>query len=78
MITTISRWGNSLGIRIPKGALDDVQLREGDVVDVVSRDGAIVLLPRNDEASLDELIALITPDNLHAEQLSTVVGAERW
>ena len=29
MTATISRWGNSLGIRLPKSALQDGHLREG-------------------------------------------------
>lgn len=44
--TTISAWGNSDGIRIPKSILRAVGLRTGDQVNVrASRTGAIEISP---------------------------------
>lgn len=34
MTVTISRWGNSLAVRLPKGALEAAGLREGDVLEI--------------------------------------------
>ena len=31
MAVTVSRWGNSLGIRLPKETLERAHLREGDL-----------------------------------------------
>ncbi len=37
----VARWGNSLALRIPKGVIDQLGLKEGDQVEVrVAPDGA--------------------------------------
>ena len=78
MTVTISRWGNSLAVRIPNDALDRADLHEGDLLDVVTENGSIVLMPQGAPPSLDELISRITPENVHSEVFDTVVGAEAW
>lgn len=79
MVATISKWGNSLALRIPKDALDEAHLQEGDVVEIVAHDdGRIELVPRRGEPTLDDLLDMITPENLHAEQFGILAGAELW
>ena len=78
MQTTVSRWGNSLGIRIPRGLAHDAGLTDGTPVDLRIEDGRIVLEPVA-SVSLDELLSRITPQNRHGEQLSDEpVGREVW
>lgn len=77
MTATISRWGNSLGIRIPKAALEEAHLTEGDRVTVVCQDGNLVLIKATRQ-SLDELVGLITDENRHGEAFPTLEGRERW
>ncbi len=77
MTVTIARWGNSLGVRIPKSVLQTAHLSEGDRVDVEGRDGE-VLVKRRANVSLRELLDQITSDNLHGEQFAELVGNERW
>lgn len=75
---TISRWGNSLAVRIPKEALDRAGLREGDALSVLTENGRIVLTPQTAAPSLDELVARITPENLHEQIFENIVGRETW
>lgn len=75
---TLARWGNSLAVRIPKDALDAIDLHEGDLLDIVSERGNLVLTPQTPALSLDELIAAITPENVHAAAFDTLAGAETW
>ena len=42
---TISKWGNSQGIRIPKKYLDQLGLNVGEKVDIKIEDGKIVIIP---------------------------------
>ncbi len=42
---TISKWGNSQGIRIPKKYLDQLGLKIGEKVDIKIEDGKIVIIP---------------------------------
>jgi antitoxin MazE len=64
----VSRWGNSLGVRIPKDIANRIGLAEGVVVEIEERDGQVVIsrtLPRL-RYSLEELLAGVTPAEAHA------------
>lgn len=43
MLTTISKWGNSLGVRIPKAVLNASGLKEMDDVSVSVEDNRIII-----------------------------------
>jgi antitoxin MazE len=43
MRSTIAKWGNSQGVRLPKQLLDSVNLSSNDIVDIVAQDGNIVI-----------------------------------
>jgi antitoxin MazE len=78
-ITQISRWGNSLGLRLPKSIAREAQVDEGDTVDVSVRNGAIVIRPSRPTYSLRQLVARITPRNRHDEtDWGGPVGDETW
>ena len=77
--TQIARWGNSLGLRLPKSVALEVRVDEGDTVDVSVKNGAIVIRPSRRTYSLDQLVARITPRNRHGETgWGTPVGHEPW
>ncbi len=79
MTTQIAKWGNSLGLRLPKSVALEAQIDEGDSVDVSVQDGAIVIRPSRPTYTLDQLVARITPRNRHAESdWGTPVGREVW
>jgi antitoxin MazE len=75
---TISKWGNSLAVRLPKDALDQADLHEGDLLEVSTEGQTITLTLRDAPPSLDELVARITPENRHGEVFGTLSGAEIW
>jgi antitoxin MazE len=77
--TQISKWGNSLGLRLPKSVAREAEVGEGDTVDVSVRNGAIVIRPSRPVYSLDQLVGKITPRNRHGESdWSAPVGHEAW
>ncbi len=79
MRAKIARWGNSLGLRIPKQIAKDVGLDEGSDVDVRVSGQKLVLAPARREYSLKELVAGITPRNRHRETgWGPPVGHESW
>ena len=43
MQTTIVRWGNSRGVRLPKTLLETASLAENDKVDVIAENGQIII-----------------------------------
>lgn len=80
MVAKVSKWGNSLAIRLPQHLAQQTHLTEGVEVDLVVIDGNLVIKPRTPEpCPLDELVSAITSDNLHGEVDSGMaVGNEVW
>ena len=68
MRTKIQRWGNSLGLRIPKLLANEARLDLGTKVDLEVRGGRLVIRPVVEEGfNLEELLADVKPENLHGE-----------
>jgi antitoxin MazE len=78
--TTVSKWGNSLAIRIPQAIAKQASLNEGDYVALaLDNDGAIVLRPTRRKYELSELVSRITPKNRHREtDWGKPRGEESW
>ena len=78
-VTQLAKWGNSLGLRLPKAVALEAQVGEGDTVDVSVKDGVIVVRPNRPTYSLKQLVTRITPRNRHGESdWGTPVGNEVW
>jgi antitoxin MazE len=80
MVAIVAKWGNSLAIRIPQNLAKEIQLIEGDEVDLAVVEGKIIIKPRSRKRYfLDELVNGITPENLHTEvDTGMAVGNEAW
>ena len=65
--TQIAKWGNSLGVRLPKSVALEADIDAGDAVDVSVENGAIVIRPSRPTYSLEELVGRITSRNRHGE-----------
>jgi antitoxin MazE len=78
MQTRVQKWGNSLGVRIPRGLADEVGLGAGTEVSLTAKDGELVLRPSlPSRLRLADLLAGITPDNIHASvDTGDAVGSE--
>ena len=78
--TRIKKWGNSYGIRIPKEQLEKLGIQPDDMVEIRSESGHLTVTPvQKPEYTLDELLAQMTPENLHdAVQTGKATGAEVW
>lgn len=67
MTTTIQKWGNSLGVRIPKEAAREVDIREGSIVSFSVEGGALVVRhPKKPEYTLDGLLKNFDKKTQHA------------
>lgn len=80
MLTRVRKWGNSLGLRIPKSFAEEVSVEEGSTVDISVADGQLVVRavrPRTYE--LHDLLAEVSDDNLHGEVATGEPrGRESW
>jgi antitoxin MazE len=82
MVTKIQKWGNSQGLRLAKQILEDAHISVGDDVDVIIRDGLIIVSPARrvrGKRSLQELVSQI-PKDYKAEEMDwgEPVGREAW
>lgn len=80
MQTKIQRWGNSLGLRIPRSFAEEAGVAAGSFVDLSLRGGDLVVKPaRRRTYRLKDLLAKITARNLHGEvETGGPVGREVW
>jgi len=80
MRTKVQKWGNSLALRIPKALALDAQIENNSIVEISLREGEIIITPvPHQQWSLDELLAAVTSDNIHAEiDTGEAVGKEVW
>ena len=80
MIARIRKWGNSLGVRIPKNIAQDARIEEGSSVELSVEEGRLIIAPRNKRKyALKDLVDKITPENMHGEtDWGPAVGKEAW
>jgi len=77
MQVQITKWGNSLGIRIPKWAAEKAGLAEGVPVILEIENDTIII--RKKKYDLKTLLSQITPQNTHSEvDTGCSVGKELW
>ena len=77
--TSLAKWGTSAAVRLPKSVLDAAGLKPGDHLSIEVRDRMIVIQPVADKPTLEDLLAGITPENLHAAtDWGGPAGKEEW
>ena len=67
--STISQWGNSLAIRLPQALPPELALERGVQVELrIENEGfRVTILSMPKKFTLDELLAGVTPENVHSE-----------
>lgn len=80
MVTKLQKWGNSIGVRIPRSIAQDLGVCEGTAVDLKVENGKLLVTPLARPAyRLDELLAGITAANRHDDwDTGKPVGPEAW
>ena len=78
MVTTVKKWGNSQGIRLPKHVLDSVDIKCGDDI-VIEVDNKTITLRKATVKKIDALFADYDGDYV-PEKLTwdAPVGHEVW
>ncbi|HEY7120858.1 MAG TPA: AbrB/MazE/SpoVT family DNA-binding domain-containing protein [Tepidisphaeraceae bacterium] len=70
MATTVQKWGNSLGVRIPKAVAEQARLTEGAQVEFDTTGGVLTIRPtraRRRKYKLADLLAKMKPRHRHGE-----------
>jgi len=78
--TTVKKWGNSNAIRLPSATLNRLNINENDELQIVTRDNEIVLIPKKQINSIDELFENYTSDYFGVPELDwgDHAGTEVW
>jgi antitoxin MazE len=80
MQTKIQKWGNSLGLRIPKSFAAEAQVEDGSTVDLSVENGRLLVRPlRARKYALAQLLKQVNARNVHGEVATGVPrGREAW
>ncbi len=78
MQTRVQKWGNSLGVRIPRGLAEEVGLGAGTEVSLTAKDGELVVKPALPaRLILSDLLSGVSESNIHSfVDTGSAVGAE--
>jgi antitoxin MazE len=80
LVTRIQKWGNSLGLRIPKSFAEQAGVEAGSEVDLSLEDGELIVRPKRlPKFVLRDLLRGVTARNVHREVVTgEPVGREVW
>jgi len=78
---TLTKWGNSIGTRIPSNALAVAGFSLGDEVEIEAKKGVLVIKQAMPEYTLDALLSGVTPEMVELNDddklwLGSAVGSE--
>lgn len=77
MQSHVTKWGNSLGIRIPLSLAKEIGLAEGTQVDIRLDNDRIIICRK--KYTLEALLSQVSPKNIHDEvDTGPSVGREAW
>ena len=77
MQTTVSKWGNSLALRLPRHVAEEVKLVEGSTVSVEIEDGSLRVTPTRKHFKLSELLEG-EPSKSQEHDWGKPLGDEAW
>ncbi len=81
MRATISKWGNSQGLRFPKNILKELNLSIGDKMKFLIQNNKIILEPvekSRKKYNINELVKQIPSSYKPYEEFSSKAGLEKW
>ena len=77
-ITSVAKWGNSLGVRIPKNILDLLEIGENDRVSISTENG-FIKISKKEPSNIKELFSDFEENCKQKEiDLREPVGDEIW
>ncbi len=65
MHVQLSKWGNSLGLRLPRALAQQIGVREGQQVNVIADGARLIIEPVTKTWHLEDLLAGMTPEAMH-------------
>jgi len=66
MQVQLSKWGNSLGLRLPRALAEQIGVSEGQKVNIIADGLRLIIQPVPTAVSLEDLLANMTPEAMRA------------
>jgi antitoxin MazE len=66
MEVQLSKWGNSLGLRLPRALAQQIGASEGQKVNIVADGARLIIEPIAPAFSLQDLLVNMTPESMRA------------
>ena len=66
--TTIAKWGNSQGIRLPKNFLENLELKDNDTVEILLDNDKIIIKKKYQHKSLKQRV-----EEFHGKDFESVL-----
>lgn len=63
----VRKWGNSLGIRLPRTVTNSLKIQDGATLDLKLIDDTIIIKKNDNSLNLKDLLSKINKENLHEE-----------
>ena len=67
MTTKLQKWGNSLGVRLPKEVVKKAKLKDGKALSIKNIGESIIITAYKKEETFDSLTSKITRENRYDE-----------
>jgi antitoxin MazE len=80
MRATISKWGNSQGLRLPKSIIKDLNLSIGDELKITTKDNRVILEPikQKKKYNIYDLVKKVPKNYKASEEFQAKMGKEEW
>jgi len=80
MFAIIQKWGNSQGVRLPKIFLDELNMSEGNEVEILKQDNVIIIKPASGKRKTIQELFVDYKDDYKPEEIDwgEPVGGEIW
>jgi len=78
MKLTVNRWGNSLGIRIPKVLAKNRKIQEGTLVEIEEVEAGLLIRTLDNQLSMSDILDSIPDDYSDDEMFSELLPTEQW
>ena len=82
MTTTVQKWGNSQGIRIPKSVLNEINVENGECVELIVDNGILLIKKAENKKKHKTIKELFSgySDNYECSEVDwgESVGQEEW
>ena len=65
MHVQLSKWGNSLGLRLPRALARQIGVREGQRVNVIADGARLIIEPVTKSWRLEDVLVGMTPEGMH-------------